>query len=173
MISAAAIASLKELVRVIQDLPEEAYSASSPLLNKGTIGQHVRHIIEFYQCLENGLSSGVVNYDLRKRDLILEVDRQSAILAIESSCVFFESAFTSVPLQLEQKINDVMVQLPTTLERELLYNIEHAIHHLAIFRIVIEQELNLGNVLNEGFGVAQSTLEYRNQHVHDKLPATA
>lgn len=157
---------------MIQDLPEEAYALASPLLNQGTIGQHVRHIIEFYQCLESGISNGIVNYDLRKRDLILEVDRQSALKAIEATCAFLHHTVSGVSLQLEQKINGHTVQLPTTLERELLYNIEHAIHHLAIFRIVIEQEWQLGNVLNEGFGVAQSTLEYRGQHVHDQLSAT-
>ena len=44
-----------------------------------TIGQHVRHIVELFQCLENGYEKGIVNYELRKRDKNIETDKQLAI----------------------------------------------------------------------------------------------
>ena len=45
--------------------------------------------------------------------------------------------------------------------RELMYNIEHCIHHQAIIKIAL---LHLGKTeIVENFGIAKSTIEYRRQ----------
>ncbi|MDH3651116.1 MAG: hypothetical protein OEQ53_15620, partial [Saprospiraceae bacterium] len=53
--------------------------------------------------------------------------------------------------------------VPSNVARELLYNLEHLIHHLAIIRIAmreVEPDVELG----AHFGVAPSTLLYRAEH---------
>ena len=37
-----------------------------------SIGKHVRHVVEFYECLLLNSINDVVNYDERKRNLLLE-----------------------------------------------------------------------------------------------------
>ena len=48
----------------------------------------------------------------------------------------------------------------TSLNRELTYNNEHAIHHMAILRIALMQE-SMNVSISENFGVANSTIKYR------------
>ena len=62
----------------LSQLSPPQYSQSCQTLFNNTIGQHVRHIIELFQCLENGYESGIVNYEKRKRDTLIESDKELA-----------------------------------------------------------------------------------------------
>jgi hypothetical protein len=42
------------------------------------------HIIEMFQCLENQYDLGVVNYDKRKRNILIQTDTEFAIQNIVS-----------------------------------------------------------------------------------------
>ncbi len=55
------------------------YTQPSKILFNASIGQHVRHIIELFLCLEQGYESGVVNYEKRKRDYQIETNKDFAI----------------------------------------------------------------------------------------------
>jgi hypothetical protein len=44
--------------------------------------------------------------------------------------------------------------------RELAYDLEHSIHHQAIIKIAMKN-LNSEYALNENFGVARSTIRFR------------
>ena len=67
-----------QLERVILQVTDDEYSKPCSTLFKNTIGQHVRHIIELYQCLEQGYDEAVVNYEKRKRDTRIENDKSFA-----------------------------------------------------------------------------------------------
>ena len=49
--------------------------------------------------------------------------------------------------------------LPSNYYREVMYNLEHAIHHHALIKIGIQQFTAIE--LPESFGVAPSTMQYR------------
>ncbi|MDG2312138.1 MAG: hypothetical protein P8L64_07110, partial [Flavobacteriales bacterium] len=54
----------------------------------------------------------------------------------------------------------VDIDIDTTVERELAYCLDHAIHHLAIIKIsLIESRIDLK--MESNLGVASSTLRYR------------
>ena len=57
--------------------------------------------------------------------------------------------------------NDIQ-KVSSNYERELCYNIEHAVHHMAIFRIGLEEIADYVHI-PKGFGVAVSTLRYRKE----------
>ena len=57
-----------QLSHVLDQLTDDQFVVPSSILFNATIGQHVRHIIELFQCLENGYVEGVVNYEKRKRN---------------------------------------------------------------------------------------------------------
>lgn len=56
------------------------------------------------------------------------------------------------------------VPVETNFLRELTYNIEHAVHHMAIMKIGIREVAPL-IVIPKSFGVAVSTLRYREETV--------
>ena len=54
----------------------------------------------------------------------------------------------------------------STLERELVYNIEHAVHHMAMIKIGLRQ-IAPEILIDKNFGVAQSTVNNR-VHINRK-----
>ena len=47
----------------------------------------------------------------------------------------------------------------STYNREIVYNIEHAVHHMALIKVALK-ELEV-EFVNEEFGVAYATVQYR------------
>jgi len=56
--------------------------------------------------------------------------------------------------------NDNFVTVETTAMRELVYNIEHAVHHMAIIKIGVREIANYIE-LPLDFGIAASTIRYQ------------
>lgn len=144
----------------MSDIRGEEYRQQLDILSNASIGQHVRHILEFYDCLFTGCETGSVNYDNRKRDLTLEEDRIAAIARIYSLRKKTGSCNGSAALQLSATLGSETCTTATNLGRELLYNIEHAIHHLAIIKIGIKNSFPHIS-LPENFGIAHSTVKHR------------
>ena len=67
-----------QLADTLQQLSHEEYVKPCNTLFNNTIGQHVRHIIELFQCLENGYDSSMVNYEKRPRDIAIETNKEFA-----------------------------------------------------------------------------------------------
>jgi len=154
---------LNQLKGVIEQLKEQDFSKSIPVLNNSTIGQHCRHTLEFYTCLKNSLDSGVINYDKRDHDKVIETDKLLSIALIDELKTFLESCKDNVSLKLEScysiEGNEVDV-VDSNLNRELAYNIEHAIHHMAIIKIGLKSIAPYVEI-PEHFGVAVSTVKYQ------------
>jgi len=151
--------SLDELINLLDQLSDQLYSEPCAALSRASIGQHTRHIIEMFQCLENSYESEVLNYDSRERNKRIETDTQFAnecILKIKKGLKPDNKA-----LFLEQMIDGLAFRIQSNYYRELLYNLEHCIHHQALIKVAVLQFENV--LLNENFGVARSTIEYRKQ----------
>src|SRR6185295_12399776 len=67
-----------QLSATLDQLTQEQYVQQCQSLLNATIGQHLRHIIELFQCLENGYDDGLINYEKRKRDIEIETDKELA-----------------------------------------------------------------------------------------------
>lgn len=64
---------------------------------------------------------------------------------------------------MEQSVDGEEVRIESNYFRELLYNLEHCIHHQALIKVAVLQLDYLQ--IDPDFGVARSTLEYRKQCV--------
>jgi hypothetical protein len=157
-----------QLGQLLGQLSDEEYGRPIELLSGATVGQHVRHVIECFLELEQGYPAGDVDYDLRKRDRQLETDRRFALLQMTS----VEKALGSPdkPMKLHATFDEgVEVILSTTYYRELMHNLDHAIHHMAMMRVGLMTFPEV--TLPESFGVAYSTLKFRtnNHSINRKL----
>ncbi len=149
----------------LQHLDDDAYAQPLEILSGSSVGQHTRHIIEFFQCLLEQRCEGCINYDGRRRDPAIEQLTSSA----KKSLIHVVEGLHQVDPK--ERLNLAVAydggQTPTevvdtTFEREVIYNIEHAIHHMAMIKIGLRQvapELRV----SEAFGVAPSTIRYRKQ----------
>jgi len=150
---------LQKLAEAIETLNEAQYQKPCLTLSGSTIGQHVRHIIEFFQCLQNGYEAGTVNYDLRQRNHFIETSKQLAIDSLSKICQQVNKIDKPILLTVAYDETTDEVIISSTYLREVAYNIEHAIHHMAVIKIGINELSNIE--LPKDFGVALSTLQYK------------
>lgn len=136
------------------------YSMPLPLLSGATIGEHTRHIIEFFQCLQVGIESGEIDYGKRERNRQLETDKEYAMGTFQSIQQHLPVNEMACLLQNETKSDWPELAVQSGYFRELVYTIEHAIHHMAIIKIGLK---SLHIDADRDFGVAPSTIEYRSQ----------
>ncbi len=151
---------LLQLSETLDQISDDDYKLKCTLLNNGTIGAHTRHIIELFQCLFSGYQSGTVNYESRKRDINIESNK-----ALATNLLQYISSNINLPdkqIKLEGIYSEEEKEswvIETNYYREALYNIEHAIHHMALIRIGINEISNIQ--LPDNFGVAASTMQYK------------
>ena len=151
---------LTQLQNVIDSLTGEQYQQAIETLSQSTIGQHIRHILEFYIELNQGYLSGIVNYDKRLRSRAIECDKSYAIQTITSIAATLNKPDKDLILHAAYGDSEIsQVSLSTNYYRELAYNLEHTIHHIALIRIGIQAISDLQ--VPEAFGVSASTLKFR------------
>jgi hypothetical protein len=75
--------TLEELKDLLNQLSNEDFAVPILYLGNSSVGEHTRHIIEMFQCLLNSYESGLLNYDDRKRSILIQTDTNFAIQSID------------------------------------------------------------------------------------------
>ncbi|MGZ0015181.1 DinB family protein [Yeosuana sp. AK3] len=159
--------NLNEIKQVLLKLTNEQYTFPSSTLFGATIGQHIRHILEFYQSVFNGLESKLINYDNRERNLLIETNTQIAIQLIDDICDKLKQNTKDANFILEGNFcaeEGKQLQINTSFLRELGYCLEHSIHHQALIKVGL-LEVNCINFIDDTFGLAPATIRHRKQCV--------
>jgi hypothetical protein len=162
-ISKACSQILDQLADLVQQVSPPDFSKPSEALSKSTIGQHLRHTLEFFICFEEGFEKGLINYDKRAHDKLIESDKFIALATIKRIASFVQNLKENKALKLEVGYDlqqEIFVTIDTNSTRELVYNIEHAVHHMAIMKIGIREVASYVK-LPADFGVAASTVRYK------------
>lgn len=151
-----------QLSETLKLMSDEQYVHQSKSLFNATIGQHTRHIIEMFICLETGYEEGVVNYEKRKRELRIETDKEFACELL--TWIYNNLNKLNKQMVLQASYNedsDEIIAFQTNYHREIAYNLEHTIHHMALIKVGISEFSDIQ--LPDGFGVATSTMKYRKE----------
>ena len=155
-------ASFNQLRTVLDQLTTEQYQTPSANLSGSSVGQHTRHIIELFQCLLAGYDKGIVCYDERKRDALIETDPSFAHALLNEIIASIEQDNKEIVLTgVYDETSTEQLKLTSNYHRELLYNLEHTVHHMALIRVGLK-EFNAEPV-TEHFGIASSTIRHRQQ----------
>jgi len=161
------IAAVAEVLRqgesLLCALDDEKYTRKLRPAFNSAVGGHYRHCLDHFQSLLDGLDADEVNYDHRKRDPRIENDRKFALSEthrILSACQSIPEYFLGCPINVRSKVNYEIDEAPliaSTVGREFMYAVAHAIHHYALIAVMC----GLMKVpVPAGFGVAPSTLKY-------------
>jgi len=156
---------LEDAVFFLEKIDPRTYPLKQDLLLGSSIGAHSRHFIEFFQCLLSQLDtpSREIDYSKRKRDYQIENDPVQArgqVRAIQRDLGTLNQNLSCRLNCGEHTPGQEGHWIDTTLERELLYNIDHTIHHLAIIKIGL-LAVKPDFPLPEHFGYMPSTLQYQ------------
>ena len=155
--------NLYQLIDLLQRLSPEDYTHKPEILSGASIGQHIRHIVEFYLLLVSGSFTDAISYDRRERDIRLESNPEFAIATINAvlsgiltlnvdSPIFIEADYTTEGASKNR--------IASSVGRELAYCIEHSIHHQALIKAGLIA-LGLKKLTDGHFGVAYSTIRFR------------
>jgi hypothetical protein len=171
-----------QMTELLEQLDKPVFCKPLKTFHGSTIGQHFRHILEFYTCLFEGktmvhpdtIGTAYVDYSSRKRNNILAENPKSALATLDFIChqVQFMNEHQILQIVSEFSENTEGGDRPvyvSSMGRELQYAFDHAVHHLAIIRIGLEIHFPQISVADD-LGVAPSTLKYR--AVADQQKAT-
>ena len=146
----------------------ESFAAVAPEPYSASIGQHYRHVLDHFLCLESGMAEGEIDYDNRDRNPRLETVLGYAGATTERLIQVFNQYDFEVlkrPCIVKYSVgygNTAPVRLPSVVARELAFCIGHAVHHYAIVRLLCD---SVGVQVVPKFGVAPSTLKHRAEQV--------
>lgn len=150
---------LEALHRLITNLSDNQYAHHIAHLGNASIGGHTRHIIELLQCAVTGYETGLVDYVKRKRNLDLQNNRELACETIDSIIAQLYSSDKLLEMLVETENEFQKNTVSTTYHREIVYNTEHTIHHLALIKVaLIEMKLD---IVDDNFGMAYATIKYK------------
>jgi hypothetical protein len=148
-----------QLRAALSYLSNDDYQKPLAVLSNSSVGQHTRHIIEFFKVLLEQYDSGAINYDKRQRNLLLETDIEMALDSIADiqSLMLLQDKPVTLTGVYQGYSGEITVS--SSYHRELIYNLEHAVHHMAMIKIGFRHVTN--STLPSDFGVAASTIEYK------------
>ncbi len=165
-IQSSVVEALRQGDCLLEALDDDAYNARLPDAFDASIGGHYRHCLEHFEALLGTAPGGCVDYDARARDEKLETDRAAALARTRDLAASFarlEAAALAESVTARCKISYIAEGSPTapsTLGREAMYAVAHAIHHYALIGVMCRL---LSIDLPRGFGVAPSTAHHRRE----------
>ena len=125
-----------------------------------SVGEHLRHILDIFDCIFEGLSSGKVDLAARKRNEIVEKEIDAGLAYIQSTIHQLRAMETLAPdtgVEVRDDLGLGVVVTPYTLAGAMCQAHSHAIHHFACIGYILE---SLGEAkIEDRFGYNPTTPE--------------
>lgn len=156
----ALLSLLDQVDLVLAQLDPQDYRRPLPEYEGTSLGQHFRHILEFFHCLEKGAADGIIDYAARERNLLYEDNPRLAAEAFQRFAASLSRFDCAQTVQVRAEFgSDKRPEYGSTIGRELLFVYDHAIHHLAIIKIGLR--CSFPNIQTDrDLGVSPSTIKY-------------
>jgi|ETNmetMinimDraft_26_1059896.scaffolds.fasta_scaffold25134_2 hypothetical protein len=129
-----AIENLRRAEILLNELDPDVYASMAAPPYFSSIGGHLRHIFDVYQCVLNGLDSKTVDLTDRKRGTVVEQDPSEGLKYLNKIISGLESILDLDPgiaITIEDDLGQGLVDVPATLGGGLCQAHSHAIHHFA------------------------------------------
>lgn len=160
MIAARALADCVDALAALVERTSDAdYVATPPGGVSGSVGAHVRHCLDHVQAVLEAAPGGLLSYDHRARQTSLEHCRELAAEALRAAVARLDGLVREAkdaPVTLVSQVDrsGVRIQVASSLGRELVFALQHTIHHQATVAVILADR---GLTLPATFGYAPST----------------
>ncbi len=156
------IVLLEQALGVLQGINDSVYASTCEISPRASIGGHLRHTLDFFQSFITGIERGRIDYNLRERDALTEIDRSYAGARVRAVSADLRSlSLTIASTRLKVRTEDDGVDLPvwcdSSVSRELEFLQSHTVHHYSLIATLLRLH---GIEPDAEFGVAPSTLKY-------------
>jgi len=148
---------------LLHTIRPDAYTCKQEGAQGSSIGAHYRHVLDHFSCLLEGIRSGEINYDQRRRSPELEGSPEAAMRATNELIKQFR-VLPPGSLQEECTVvysvgyGDAEVQsVRSNVAREVMFCVGHAIHHFAVLKLLCAA---IAVSVPYEFGIAPSTLKH-------------
>jgi hypothetical protein len=171
------------------------YAKVCPIV-QASVGQHIRHSMDHMELATNVAAEAAaattttssdssstdreLHYDLRQRgggdENDIEEARNRIERAVERLHTILESPPSSSSSSEDRHVRAYFMlsgdpeefNLPSTVEREMGFAAHHAIHHMAMVKIIVQTTLGISDDVPTDFGKAPSTTVYDNTNMEAK-----
>lgn len=162
----AIIKNLQRGVQLLNSIDDRQYSDNSIPPYFSSIGIHMRHILDIFDCIFDGLESKQVDLAARKRNELAENKVEFGLIYFNETISKLEdlkSIDLDIIVEVEDDLGLGVVTANYTLASALIQAHSHAIHHFASIGYIISQ---LGIELPDtDFGYNPTTPRNINQEV--------
>ena len=134
--------NLERGIKLLNSISDSQYSDTSVEPYNSSIGNHMRHILDVYSCIFNGLDSGSIDFSKRERNELAEQYTSSGIAYFENIIEQLKNLDHSTFNKRVVVSDDLglgVVSANYTLAAALIQAHSHAIHHYASVGIIINQ----------------------------------
>ncbi len=153
-----ALEQLNDILVALEQMPGQL---ADNVYKEANVGQHMRHVFDHMLAIKLAIAEGLVDYDKRDRGNEVETDRlmasqQLSLLRLWIQTEDFDNHKVAVASEIDCE-NTQRMRFDSNLNREILYVINHTIHHAAHIKLVLAQ---FGINLPAHIGIAPGTASF-------------
>ena len=155
---------ISDILEVVVQLPD---SLAMNFYCEANAGKHVRHVLDHFLAFLPAIESGVLDYNMRNRDSLVESDWKAAKIQLDDVVQALET------LPIDERYLKIISEIDVTntksdsfssnTSRELLYLINHTMPHAAYIKLLAK---NCDIDLPEYIGLAPSTASHMREIGH-------
>jgi len=134
--------NLQRGVKLLNSIDDSQYSDISIAPYYSSIGGHMRHILDVFDCIFEGLETGKVDLVARKRNELAESKTAFGIAYFEKTITILNQLQNTDFNQMVEVTDDLglgTITVNYTLSSALIQAHSHAIHHFASIGYIINQ----------------------------------
>jgi hypothetical protein len=151
---------LMDLAALLEGTSDLDYLSRPDRGQSGSVGAHVRHCLDHVRAVVDAAAGGVLSYDCRERDTAIEHNRTLGMHALRQRGAQLKALAggpSDRPVRLQALVDAAggTVEVSSSLGRELVFVLQHTIHHQAIIGLLLATR---GIAIPPRFGYAPSTV---------------
>ncbi len=135
--------NLQKAIALIDSISTEQYCDASVAPYYSSIGSHLRHVLDFFDCIVMGIDNNAIDLTARKRDVTLSTDKEAAktyIYQLQQTLNSYIDTNTDYLLHVTDNLGTDKVTVTYTLESILAHANSHATHHFATIGYLLCQQ---------------------------------